>query len=62
MTYSLKTSPVVSAIMGRIKYHAIDNGDVDINPSDFPVPDTDTTLIKSIYDDEMDYIRDFSHL
>ena len=28
MTYSPKTSPVVSAIMGRIKYHVIDNGDV----------------------------------
>ena len=47
------TSPVVSEIMGRFDHNAIDNGDVEVQPSDFPVefnyesvPDTDSTLIK----------------
>ena len=29
-TSSHKTSPVVSDIMGRLNYHAIDNGDVGV--------------------------------
>ena len=55
-----KTSPVVLAIMGRPNHHAIDNGDVEVFPSEYPfestpdsVLDMDTTLIKSIDDDEM---------
>ena len=31
-----KTSPVVLAIMVRLNIHAIDNGDVEVHPSDFP--------------------------
>ena len=45
-----KTSPVVSAIMGRLNHHDIDGGDVEVQPSEFPVEynseyvtDTDTT-------------------
>ena len=32
-----KTNPVISAIMGRLNYHAIDNGDVIVPTSDFLV-------------------------
>ena len=49
--------------MGRLNHHVIVNGDVDVLPSEFPVeynpeyvPDPDTTLIKSIDDDEMDHL------
>ena len=48
---------------GETNNNAIDNGDVKVHPSEFPVefnsdsvPDPDTTLIKSIDDDEMDNI------
>ena len=44
---------MVSAIMGVLNHRAIDNGDVEVHPSYFPVesnsesaPDPDTTLIK----------------
>ena len=44
--------------MGRLNNHDIDNGDVEVYPSDFPVEynsdyvtDPYTTLIKSIGDD-----------
>ena len=54
--------------MGRINHHAIDSGDVEVHPSEFPVeynsesvPDLDTTMVKSIDDDEMDNILEFSH-
>ena len=47
-----RTNPIISAIMGKINHHAIDNGDVKILTSDFPakynyesVPDPDTTPI-----------------
>ena len=49
--------------MGRTNHHAIDNSDVEVHPSDFSVefnsesdPDLDTTPIKSIGDDEMEYL------
>ena len=49
--------------MGRINHHAIDNCDVEVQPSDFLfesnseyVTDPDTTPIKSIDDDEMYHI------
>ena len=49
--------------MGRLNHHSIDNGDVEVHPSEFPVefnsesvPDPDTTPIKSIDDDEMDHL------
>ena len=32
-----KTNPVVSAIMGRLNHHAINNGDVKVPTSEFPV-------------------------
>ena len=57
MTSPSNTRPVVSAIMGRLSRHAIDNGDVQVHTSYFPVefksesvPDPDTTPIKSIDD------------
>ena len=47
-----------SFIMGKINHCAVDDGDVEVRPSDLPVefnsesiPDQDTTLIKSIEDD-----------
>ena len=59
---------MVSAITGRLNHHAIDNGDVEVHPLEFPVeynyeyvPDTDTTPIKWIDDDEMDHLMEFSH-
>ena len=62
------TSPVVSDITVRLNHHAIDNGDVKVNTSDYPVesnsesvPDTDTTPIKSNNDDEMDHLLEFFH-
>ena len=49
--------------MGRLNHHAIDNGDVEVYPSDFTVefnskyvPDLDTTRIKSIDDYEMEHL------
>ena len=53
-----KIIPMVSYIMRRLNNHAIDNGDVEVNPSEFPVESNsesvtypDTTPIKSIDDD-----------
>ena len=67
-TYSPKNSPVVSAIMGRMNHYAIDNGDVEGKPSEFPVelnyesvPDPSINPIKSIGDDEMNYILELFH-
>ena len=58
-------NPEVSAIMGKLNHHAIDNGDIT---SDVPVesnydsvPDPEITAIKSIYDDEMDHLLEFFH-
>ena len=46
---------MVSAIMGKLNHHAIDNGDitsdVPVESSYDSVPDRDTTPIKSIDDD-----------
>ena len=60
-----RTNPVVSAIIGNLYYHAIDN--VDIN-SDVPVDssydsilDPETTPIKPIDDDEIDHLLEFFH-
>ena len=54
--------------MGRLNRHVIDNGDIEVNPSDFPVefnseyvPDIDTTIIKQIDDDWMDHILELFH-
>ena len=59
---------MVSAIVGGLNHHAIENGDVKIPTSDVPVeynydsvPDPDTTPIKSTDDDEMDHILEFFH-
>ena len=48
--------------MGRLNHHSVDNGDVEIQPSDLPVEfisesvsDPETTMIKSIDDDEMNH-------
>ena len=54
--------------MGRLNHNAIDNGDIEVHPSEFPfeynpesVPYPDTTPIKSIYDDEMDHPLELFH-
>ena len=54
--------------MGRLNHHAIDNGYVEVHPSEFPfesntesVPFPDTTVIKPIDDDEMDHLLDLFH-
>ena len=56
---------MVSAIIGKLNYHDIDNGDIN---SDVPVasnyesvPYPDTTPIKSIDDYEMDHLLEFFH-
>ena len=58
-----QTSLVVSAIMGIINNHAIDNGYVEVLPSYFPVEsnsesvtDSDTTPIISIDYDKMEHL------
>ena len=59
---------MVSAIIGKLNHHAIDNGDVKITTSYVPVesnydsvPYPDITPIKSIDDDETDHILEFFH-
>ena len=59
---------MVLDIMGRVTYHSIDNGNVDIYPSEYPfessseyVLDTDTILINSIDDDETYQLLEFFH-
>ena len=54
--------------MGRINNHSIDNGDVKVPISEFPVefnyelvPDPDTTPIKPIDNDEMDNLLELFH-
>ena len=63
------TSPLVSDITGRLNHHAVDNGDLDIYPTDYAlkygydsVPEPYNTPIKSIDDDEMEQILQLSHL
>ena len=53
MTSPPKTNPVISDTMGRLNHHAIDNGDVEVPTSEFPVEsnsesvtDPDTTTLK----------------
>ena len=52
-TSPYKTNPVISAFMRRLNHHDIDNGDVKVPTSEFPVEyhselvtDPDTTTIK----------------
>ena len=54
--------------MGRLNHHSIDNVDVKVHPSEFPVesnselvPYQDTNPIKSIDDDEMDHLLELLH-
>ena len=60
-----RNNPVVSAIMGKLNHHSIDNGDitsdVPVEPSYDSVPYPDTTPIKSIDDDVMDHLLQFFH-
>ena len=63
-----KTSPVVSAITGILNNNAVDNGDVKIHTSYFPVEFNsesftypDTNKIKSIDDDEMYHLLELFH-
>ena len=57
-SYPSRTNTVISAIMGKLSHHAIDNGDVKITTSDVQVesnndlvPDPYTIPIKSIDED-----------
>ena len=66
-TSPTKTSPLVSAIMGRLNHNTVDNDDVEVHPTEFQfqsnsesVPDPDTTPIKSINDDEMGHVTGVS--
>ena len=63
-----KTSPVVSAIMGRLNYHYVDNDNAGVYPSEYPfeytssfVPYPGNTLIKLIDDNEIDQLLEFFH-
>ena len=54
--------------MERLNHHSMDNGDIKITTSEFPVesnsesvPDLDNTLIKSIDDDEINNVLEFFH-
>ena len=62
------TRLMVSSIMGRLNHHAIDNGNVEVHPSEFPVvfnseyvTYTDNTPIKSIDDSEMYHFMESFH-
>ena len=68
LTSSPQTNPVGSDITGRLNYHAVDNSDVEVHTSEYPfectsgsIPYADTTMIKSIDDDEMDQLLGFFH-
>ena len=59
---------MVSALIGRLNHRSIDNGDIEVHRSEFPVelnsesvPYPDTTLIKSIDDYEIDHLLEFFH-
>ena len=59
---------MVSAFIGRLNNHAIDNVDVKVHPSDFrfesnyeSVTYLHTNMIKWIFDDEMDHLLEFFH-
>ena len=59
---------MVSVIKGGLNQHDIYNDAVEFHPSYSPfesnsesVPDLETTLIKSIDDDEMDHILELIH-
>ena len=52
--------------MRRLNHHEIDNGDLEVQPSDSPAESNsesvlypDTNPIKSIYDHEMDHLLEF---
>ena len=54
--------------MGRLNHHAIENGNVEVKPSKFPVeynsesiPDLETNQIISIDDYEMNHLLEFFH-
>ena len=60
--------PVVSDFLGILNNHAIDNGDVKVPTSEFPVEfnyesklDPDTSNIKSIDDDGMNHLLESFH-
>ena len=59
---------MISVIRGRLNHYSVDNGDVKVPNSEFPVdsnsesvPDPYTTPIKSIDDDKMDHLLEFFH-
>ena len=59
---------MISAILGRLNHHAIDNGDVEVHLSEYPfeymnesILDTETTPIKSIDDYEMYQLLELFH-
>ena len=42
-----KTITVVSAIMGSLNHHVIDNDDVEFHPSEFPVESNSESVLDS---------------
>ena len=44
-----KTSPMVLDIVGRMNHHAIDNGDVEVNPSEFLFESNSESDLRSIH-------------
>ena len=59
---------MVSSTVGRINHHEINNGDVEVHPSEYPfestfesVPDTDTNPTRAIDDDEMHQLLELFH-
>ena len=54
-------SPVVSDIIGKLNHYAVDNGDIEVYPSDSIIY-TDKMPIKSEDDDKMNHILEFLHL
>ena len=58
-----RTNTVLSAIMGKMNHHAIDNGDITsddpVESSYDSVPYPETTPIKCIDDDEMNNLLEF---
>ena len=60
--------PALSYIMVRLNHHAINNGNVEVHPSEFPVefnsesvPYPYTTRITSIDDDKMNHLLELFH-
>ena len=54
-------SPIVSDIIGKLNHYAVDNGDIEVYPSDSMIY-PDKTPIKSEDNNKMNRILEFLHL